>query len=90
MGVGIWRGLRGFRWRDLWLGIPVVYLLTQVVFAINTYYPRHIIIAYLAMGISVLIALWNPVGWPAGQVDPKAFGDQSFSRRSAGSVAAVE
>ncbi len=51
----------GFRSRKLlswmWLATPLVYLFLHLFYVVNNYYPRHIAIIYLSMGIIAVLAL---------------------------------
>jgi hypothetical protein len=46
------------RWSFLpWLAVPVFFLAIHFLYGVSTYYPRHIVIAYLAMAITAVLAL---------------------------------
>ena len=47
----------------LWLATPIFFLAIHLLYGVSTYYPRHIVIAYLSMAITAVLAL-NP-GRPA-------------------------
>jgi hypothetical protein len=59
----VWLGVAGysiFRGKKSWwpvLGIPFFYLAPNLFFVVNTYYPRHIAIAYLAMAATVFLVI---------------------------------
>ncbi len=40
-----------------WLAVPVFFLAIHLLYGLSTYYPRHIVIAYLAMAITAVSAL---------------------------------
>ncbi len=41
----------------MWLATPLIFLFPHLFFVVNNYYPRHIVIVYLSMGIVAMLAL---------------------------------
>ena len=58
-----WLGTAGYSiarraWRDLpILAVPLFFMAVYFIYGVSTYYPRHIVIAYLSMGISTILVL---------------------------------
>jgi hypothetical protein len=60
---------RGFR-DVLWLALPVVLLMVRLFYVVNTYYPRHIIAAYLLMAVTAaLVVIREAPTSPAAKAD---------------------
>ncbi len=58
-----WLGMAGYSiarraWHDLpILAVPIFFLAVHFIYGVSTYYPRHIVIAYLSMGIVTILVL---------------------------------
>jgi hypothetical protein len=69
---------RGWRRADVVLLLPLPYLFVHLIFVVNTYYPRHVIVAVVATALAALTASGHTLAepqlatpheaiWPAGQ-----------------------
>jgi hypothetical protein len=73
LGAGIYALVRRKPAGWAFLVIPILYLAPHLFFVVNTYYPRHIAIGYLAMGAAVwLVFLRSEVSPPARSGPPSA------------------
>jgi hypothetical protein len=41
----------------MWMATPLIFLSLHLVFVVNNYYPRHIVIGYLSMGVVAVLVL---------------------------------